>query len=33
VGVLWGFRPRTELEDVGATEFIEKAEELLNIIQ
>ena len=33
VGVLWGFRPRTELEAQGATEFIEKAEELLDIIQ
>jgi len=31
-GVLWGFRPRRELEDVGATVFAANAEELLQII-
>jgi phosphoglycolate phosphatase len=32
VGVLWGFRPRKELEEIGATIFVEKAEDLHNII-
>jgi haloacid dehalogenase superfamily, subfamily IA, variant 1 with third motif having Dx(3-4)D or Dx(3-4)E len=30
--VLWGFRPKAELEEKGATLFIEKAEEILNIL-
>ena len=29
VGVLWGFRPKSELESVGATQFVEEAGELL----
>jgi len=32
VGVLWGFRDRTELEDAGATHIIEKPEELLALL-
>lgn len=32
-GVLWGFRPRKELEEVGATSFAKNAEELYNIIK
>ena len=32
-GVLWGFRPRKELEEVGATRFVETAEELYKIIK
>ncbi|MGB4413318.1 MAG: HAD family hydrolase [Paludibacter sp.] len=32
VGVLWGFRPRKELEDVGATVFVENAEELYELV-
>jgi phosphoglycolate phosphatase len=30
--VLWGFRPKAELEEKGATLFIEKAEEILHIL-
>ena len=33
VGVLWGFRPRKELEEIGATVFVETAEELYKIIK
>lgn len=32
-GVLWGFRPRKELEDVGATQFANTTEELYGIIK
>lgn len=32
-GVLWGFRPRKELEEVGATQFAETTEELYEIIK
>jgi phosphoglycolate phosphatase len=32
-GVLWGFRPRKELEDVGATRFVNTTDELYNIIK
>lgn len=32
-GVLWGFRPRKELEEVGATRFVETTEELYEIIK
>lgn len=32
VGVLWGFRPRKELEEVGAQRFVENAEELERVI-
>lgn len=32
VGALWGFRPRSELEALGAKVFVEKAEELIDII-
>lgn len=31
-GVLWGFRPRKELEEVGATRFVQTAEELFTLI-
>ena len=31
-GVLWGFRPRKELEEVGATRFVENTAELYAII-
>lgn len=31
-GVLWGFRPRKELEEVGATSFAETTEELYRLI-
>lgn len=31
-GVLWGFRPRTELETVGAKNFVENAEDLYALI-
>ncbi|MDR0810749.1 MAG: HAD family hydrolase [Paludibacter sp.] len=31
VGVLWGFRPRVELESFGATEFVETAEDLMKV--
>ena len=31
-GVLWGFRPRKELEEVGATRFAETTEELYRLI-
>jgi len=31
-GVLWGFRPRRELEEVGATRFVETTKELYEII-
>jgi phosphoglycolate phosphatase len=29
LGVLWGFRPQSELEAAGATRFVERAEEVL----
>lgn len=29
IGVLWGFRPQQELEDAGASRFVEKPEEIL----
>jgi len=32
VGVLWGFRPKKELEEVGATRFVETTEELFKLI-
>jgi phosphoglycolate phosphatase len=32
VGVLWGFRPRKELEEVGASRFVETVEELTDLI-
>jgi phosphoglycolate phosphatase len=32
VGVLWGFRPRKELEEVGATAFVENTEELFKMV-
>jgi phosphoglycolate phosphatase len=32
VGVLWGFRPQKELEEVGATRFAETTEELYHLI-
>jgi phosphoglycolate phosphatase len=32
VGVLWGFRPRKELEEIGATRFVETTKELYEII-
>jgi phosphoglycolate phosphatase len=32
-GVLWGFRPRRELEEVGAKSFVETTEELYEIIK
>jgi phosphoglycolate phosphatase len=32
-GVLWGFRPRKELEEVGATRFAETTQELYRIIK
>jgi len=32
VGVLWGFRPRKELEEIGATNFVNNTEELYEII-
>lgn len=32
VGVLWGFRPRRELEDLGASAFVATADELYHII-
>ncbi len=31
--VLWGFRPKAELEEKGATIFIEKTEEILTLLQ
>lgn len=31
-GVLWGFRPRKELEEIGATVFVENTQELYAII-
>lgn len=33
VGVLWGFRPQKELEEVGAQEFVQTAEELYDLIK
>lgn len=33
VGVLWGYRPRTELEEAGADYIIETPEEILNILE
>ena len=32
VGVLWGFRPQKELEEVGATQFVETTDELFEIV-
>lgn len=32
VGVLWGFRPQKELEEVGAHNFVENAGQLYNLI-
>ena len=32
VGVLWGFRPRKELEEIGATRFVDNTDELYEII-
>ena len=32
VGVLWGFRDREELEEHGGTYFVEKPEEILNLL-
>jgi len=32
VGVLWGFRPQSELEEVGAKVFVNNSEELFKII-
>ena len=32
-GVLWGFRPRKELEEVGATQFAASADELYQLIK
>lgn len=32
VGVLWGFRPRNELEEAGATAFVENTEELCKMV-
>lgn len=32
VGVLWGFRPKKELEEVGANRFVENTEELYQLI-
>jgi phosphoglycolate phosphatase len=32
VGVLWGFRPQKELQEVGATRFVETTEELYRLI-
>jgi phosphoglycolate phosphatase len=32
VGVLWGFRPRKELEEVGATQFVANTDELYEFI-
>ncbi len=33
VGVTWGFRPRTELEEYGASAIIDTPDELINIIK
>ena len=33
IGVLWGFRPQKELEDLGASTFVKNCSELLNIIE
>jgi phosphoglycolate phosphatase len=33
VGVLWGFRPRKELEEIGATQFVENSTELYELIK
>lgn len=32
VGVLWGFRPQSELEAAGATVFVEKADEIVTLV-
>jgi len=32
-GVLWGFRPQKELEELGAVSFVESAEELYRLIK
>ena len=32
VGVLWGFRPQAELEAAGATQFVEKPEEIEGMV-
>ena len=31
-GVTWGFRPRTELEEVGPAHIVDKAEEILTLV-
>lgn len=31
-GVLWGFRPRRELEEAGAERFVEKPEEIVGLV-
>ncbi|MCR4737360.1 MAG: HAD family hydrolase [Bacteroidales bacterium] len=33
VGVLWGYRPRTELENAGADIIIEKPEDLMKLVE
>ena len=33
IGVLWGFRPRKELEEVGASVFASTSEELMSLIK
>jgi phosphoglycolate phosphatase len=33
VGVLWGFRPQQELEDAGATRFVERPEEIVKLVR
>lgn len=33
VGVLWGFRPQKELEEMGATVFVEQASDLYSHIR
>jgi phosphoglycolate phosphatase len=33
VGVLWGFRPRHELEDSGAQVLLERPQEILNLVR
>jgi phosphoglycolate phosphatase len=33
IGVLWGFRPQAELAQAGATHFVEKPEEILNVVK
>ncbi|MDR1877337.1 MAG: HAD family hydrolase [Flavobacteriaceae bacterium] len=33
IGVLWGFRPKEELEETGAVYLVEKAEEIVRIVK